>query len=197
MSMSAALAQRKALRQHALQARQALSADEHRALSAALIVHLDVLVATLAPTRLALCWPYRKEVDLRAWAAAWLAAAPQRVLALPVVVEKHAAMQFHQWTPDAEMATDRYGIPYPANAVEIAPEVVLVPLNAFDAAGYRLGYGGGYFDRTLAGLPAIAIGVGFELGRVPSALPQAHDRPMDWIVTERGFQPAAGEPRKS
>jgi 5,10-methenyltetrahydrofolate synthetase len=69
----------------------------------------------------------------------------------------------------------------------VVPQLVLVPLNAFDAAGYRIGYGGGYFDRTLAETPMIAVGVGFEIGRVESALPQAHDKPMDWIVTEEGF----------
>jgi len=68
---------------------------------------------------------------------------------------------------------------------------VLVPLNAFDAAGYRLGYGGGYFDRTLAQMRTIAIGVGFELGRVDSVLPQPHDLPMNWIVTESGAARAA------
>ncbi len=70
----------------------------------------------------------------------------------------------------------------------VVPTVVLVPLNGWDEAGYRLGYGGGYFDRTLAGLPErpIAIGVGYELGRMPTIRPQAWDVPMDWIVTERG-----------
>ena len=95
-------------------------------------------------------------------------------------------MHFRPWVPGAAMVLDRHGIPHPAAAAEVVPEVVLVPLNAFDAAGYRLGYGGGYFDRTLAQLDTVAIGVGFELGRVPSTWPQSHDRPMQWIVTEAG-----------
>ena len=95
-------------------------------------------------------------------------------------------MHFRCWTPEAGMVLDRHGIPHPATPEEVVPEVVIVPLNAFDAAGYRLGYGGGYFDRTLAGMDVVAIGAGFELGRVPSVLPQPHDRPMDWIVTEAG-----------
>jgi 5,10-methenyltetrahydrofolate synthetase len=68
------------------------------------------------------------------------------------------------------------------------PTVVLIPLNGWDEAGHRLGYGGGFFDRTLASLPKrpIAIGVGYELGRMPTIRPQAWDIPMDWIVTERG-----------
>jgi 5,10-methenyltetrahydrofolate synthetase len=150
------------------------------------VSHLDGVLVELAPRVLAFCWPYRAEPDLRSWVQAWLAADEQRVAALPVVVEKHAAMHFRRWTPGAEMVADRHGIPHPAEAVEVLPEAVLVPLNAFDAQGYRLGYGGGYFDRTLAQMETVAIGVGFELGRVPSALPQPHDRPMAWIVTEAG-----------
>jgi 5,10-methenyltetrahydrofolate synthetase len=86
-----------------------------------------------------------------------------------------------------EMMLDRHGIPFPASAEEIAPDVALVPLNAFDARGYRLGYGGGYFDRTLAAMEQMAaVGVGFELGREVDVLPQAHDRAMHWLITEAG-----------
>lgn len=85
------------------------------------------------------------------------------------------------------MVPDRYGIPHPSAGEALDPEVLLVPLNAFDADGFRLGYGGGYFDRTLAQREGIAVGVGFELGRVPSIFPQEHDRPMEWIVTEEGL----------
>lgn len=186
MSSASVAAQRKSLREQALQARMALDEAQHRVLSAALVAHVDELVATLAPQRLAFCWPWRAEPDLRAWVADWLQQSEGRIAALPVVQEKQAAMRFLRWQPGMAMVADRYGIPCPADAAEVEPQLVLVPLNAFDAAGYRLGYGGGYFDRTLVGLDAIAVGVGFELGRIASALPQPHDRPMDWIVTELG-----------
>lgn len=178
--------QRRALRRKALRAREMLDDARYRALNAALCSHLDALLVRLAPQRLAFCWPWRREPDLRAWVQQWLRGGQGRVAALPVVEERHAAMRFRQWQPGAPMATDRYGIPYPAAGAEVRPQVLLVPLNAFDAAGFRLGYGGGYFDRTLAELEALAVGVGFELGRVESTLAQAHDRPMDWIVTEAG-----------
>jgi 5,10-methenyltetrahydrofolate synthetase len=86
------------------------------------------------------------------------------------------------------MVEDRYGIHIPAQGESLRPDAILMPLNAFDAAGYRLGYGGGYFDRTLAVLEPrpLAIGVGFELARVASIRPQAHDLRMDAIVTEAG-----------
>lgn len=86
------------------------------------------------------------------------------------------------------MTTDRHGIPIPAGDGSLHPEVVLLPLVAFDADGYRIGYGGGYFDRTLAAMSPrpLAIGVGFELARVDSTGPQAHDIRLDVIVTEAG-----------
>jgi len=87
------------------------------------------------------------------------------------------------------MKPGHYDIPVPVEAIELLPDQVLVPLVAFDAQGYRLGYGGGYFDRTLAALapPPATIGVGFEVGRVDSIAPEAHDIPLDHIVTEAGF----------
>lgn len=179
-------AERKCMRKNALEARQALSLATLEDLSRRLAFHLDGVIRDLAPRSIGFCWPYRAEPDLRAWVQAWLAADSTRIAALPVVVEKHAAMHFRRWIPGSEMVLDRYGIPHPAEPVEVHPDLVLVPLNAFDAAGYRLGYGGGYFDRTLAQMDTIPVGVGFELGRVSSALPQPHDRPMDWIVTEAG-----------
>jgi 5,10-methenyltetrahydrofolate synthetase len=119
---------------------------------------------------------------------------------MPVVVIPAAPMIFRAWTPATPMTTDRHGIPVPVDipadpttgdaVIEpnIAPDILLLPLVAFDAAGYRLGYGGGYFDRTLAArVPRPrAIGVGFELARVPDIRPQAHDLPLDAIVTEAG-----------
>lgn len=84
------------------------------------------------------------------------------------------------------MAEDRHGIPIPAGDETIVPDVVLLPLVAFDAQGYRIGYGGGYFDRTLAALSPrpFSVGVGFELGRINSVHPQPHDIPLNALVTE-------------
>ena len=176
------------MRNAALSAREALSSQRHAELSAALRGHLAPLLETLAPETLGFCWPYRAEPDLRALVSDWLAAREGRLAALPSVQAIDAPLAFLRWTPATEMRADTYGIPVPALAESATPDLVLVPLNAFDARGYRLGYGGGYFDRTLAALdPApVAVGVGFELGRVESILPEPHDRPLDWIVTEAG-----------
>lgn len=182
--------QRKALRARTIAAREALTATHRAALMRQLEAHLGELLARLAPTTLGFCWPYRGEPDLRTWVAHWLAADPARVAVLPVVPHQAGPMVFRRWTPGTDMPLDRHGIPHPRDGVPCIPDVVLVPCNAFDAAGYRVGYGGGYFDRTLAVMNPVAIGLGFEFARVDDVGPQAHDRPMDWILTERGAFPA-------
>jgi 5,10-methenyltetrahydrofolate synthetase len=86
------------------------------------------------------------------------------------------------------LARGVYDIPYPDEGPEVRPATVLLPMNGFDAGGYRLGYGGGYFDRTLAALddrPRV-IGVTYELARLPTIHPQPWDIPMDYVVTEAG-----------
>ena len=190
---------RKALRHERIAAREALPDAERQALTRRIEAHLDTLMARLAPRCLAFCWPWRGEVDLRPWARRWLAADPARQAALPVVLTPARPMAFLRWRPDAPMATDHHGIPIPAGDEVVSPALLIVPLNVFDAAGYRLGYGGGYFDRTLAALDPTptCVGVAFELARAGSTHPQPHDQPMDWIVTEAGVfggRPEAGTP---
>ena len=115
-------------------------------------------------------------------------------MALPVVVGEGQPLSFREWTPETPLAPDRYGIPTPTAGEWLTPDLILLPLNGFDAAGYRLGYGGGYFDRTLAALAPrpLAVGIGFEINRIDSIRPEAHDQRLDWIVTENGaFRPDA------
>ncbi|QDF95653.1 5-formyltetrahydrofolate cyclo-ligase [Azoarcus sp. DD4] len=179
---------RRSARERAIAAREALSPSRRAELTARIEGHLDMLAERFAPRVLAFCWPYRGEPDLRAWVTRWLAADRERRAALPVVLDKATPLGFRRWTPDAVLTPDRHGIPYPAAGEALVPDLALVPLNAFDAAGFRLGYGGGYFDRTLAEIDPVAVGVGFECGRVDSVFPQGHDQPMHWIVTEAGVQ---------
>lgn len=184
------LTSREELRRATIARREALTETARHALTARLEQHLAELLDTLQPERLAFCWPFRGEPDLRHFVARWLSADPLRQAALPVVLDRHRPMLFRTWTPETELMPDRHGIPHPPTGPEMVPQLVLVPLNAFDTAGYRIGYGGGYFDRTLAATEMVAVGVGFEIGRVDDALPQLHDRPMNWIVTEAGAWPA-------
>lgn len=192
MSPDDILACRRELRNRALNAREALTVTARAALTRRLEEHLHALLAQLEPQVLGFCWPFRAEPDLRHFVAQWLAGSASRQAVLPVVLGREEALVFRPWRPGVELQPGRHGIPHPPAGPELQADVVLVPLNAFDAAGFRLGYGGGYFDRTLAVMPARAVGVGFELGRVDSVLPQAHDRAMEWIVTEAGLFRAAG-----
>lgn len=178
---------RRALRRQGIERRMALSAEAHASMSAALCALLRCEFPELAARRVAFCWPFRNEPDLRPLMQAWLAEGNAGFAALlPVVVDADRPLAFRAWTPDCPMADDRYGIPTPTTGAWLTPEALLIPVNAFDAEGYRLGYGGGFFDRTLAALrPApLSIGVGFELARVASIHPQAHDVRLDAIVTE-------------
>jgi 5-formyltetrahydrofolate cyclo-ligase len=130
-------------------------------------------------------WPMKGEPDLRPFVRELVAAGVEA--ALPVVVVKDQPLEFWRWAPGSKLTRQSvWGIPIPAERVPMRPAVLLAPLVGFDEAGYRLGYGGGYYDRTLASLDLrpFVIGVGFELGRLATIYPQPHDVPMDLIVTE-------------
>lgn len=188
---------RRHLRGTCIAAREAVPEARRAAWTTLIEDHLDTLVGRLAPTCLAFCWPHRGEPDLRGWVDRWLAGDSNRRAAIPVVTEQARPMAFRRWTPAMAMAMDRHGIPIPPPGPEAHPEILLIPVNAFDDAGYRLGYGGGYFDRTLDALDTmpVKIGVGFELSHVATTHPQAHDHPMDWIVTETGLRHPGALPR--
>jgi len=162
-----------------------MSESEHALASSAIDAHLTSLLACRPPAAIGFCWPTRREFDCRPLVGRLLTAGWQACQ--PVVVAEREAMAFRAWQPSSPMSADRYGIPVPATAAVPAPDILLLPLVAFDELGYRLGYGGGYFDRTLAALPyrPLTIGVGFELGRLESLHAQAHDVRLDVIVTER------------
>lgn len=179
---------RAAMRQRLLAAREALTPDRQAVLGAQLGSHLAAWLATQQVTTLAFCWPWRNEPDMRGVVADWLGAAASRRACLPVVVERDAPLRFRAWLPGATLAPDACGIPAPAHGAWLQPDLMLVPVNGFDSRGFRLGYGGGYFDRTLATLtPApVTVGLGYELSRCVRINEAAHDRPLDWLVTEAG-----------
>jgi hypothetical protein len=110
------------------------------------------------------------------------------------VLEKKQPMIFRLWTQATEMTSGIWDIPVPKDSETVVPDLVLAPVVGFDEARYRLGYGGGYFDRTLAALErrVLAIGIGFEALRLPTIYPQPHDIPMDFVVTEAGIHRAGG-----
>jgi 5-formyltetrahydrofolate cyclo-ligase len=183
---------RKAERSRLLTARGEPSREDYVRWSEAIELHLVEQLSKLMPKLLGAYWPHRDEYDPMPLAA-WHAGRNGDV-ALPAVVARGQPLEYRPWSPDTPMAPGRFsfGIPEPVNGPAVVPDVLLVPLLGFDAAGYRLGYGGGYFDRTLASYPVKpkTIGVGFEIGRLPTIHPQPHDIALDMIVTEAGTFPA-------
>lgn len=144
-----------------------------------------------------LCWPFKGEFDARGLAGALIERGARA--ALPAVVKPRAPLEFRQWRPGDPVERGFHDIPVPSARELVEPDVLLVPVVAFDGDCYRLGYGTGHFDRTIAAMRRrpLAIGVGYELSRVDTIFPQAHDIPMDMIVTERtalfrGSGPGAG-----
>lgn len=129
-------------------------------------------------------WPVRGEPDLRGPVAEWLAGDTRRVAALPVIVGE--VLEFHQWGPDSLVQAGAFGIPVPAHGRMVQPDCLLIPCVGFDGARHRLGYGGGYYDRTFASLVPwpLAVGIAFEATRVDSIDPQAHDMQLDVVLTE-------------
>ena len=171
--------------------RDAMPKESRETATAALQGHLSALVGEqpCAGRVIAVYWPIQNEPDLKPWFAALRDEGA--ILALPVPVSPPQPMTFRRWDADARLVRGFGGIPVPPeNAPEVTPGVVLAPLIGWDDAGFRLGYGAGYFDRTLAHLtdPPLAIGLGYQSARLPTIIPQRHDVPMDAIVTECGIQ---------
>ena len=136
-----------------------------------------------APPALAVYWPLPGEPDLSAAYAALAAAGV--VLALPVVVERHSALGFAQWMPGEAMLADRMGVAVPAALRMVErPPALLIPCLGFNAGRYRLGYGGGFYDRTLACPPRVlAVGVAYTCQQVAFAS-APHDVALDLVITE-------------
>lgn len=129
-------------------------------------------------------WPFKGEFDARPLIHELLSQG--HLAALPVVVEPKAAMEFRDYREGEALEPGIWKIPVPKRRDVVIPNVLIVPLVGFDAANYRLGYGGGYYDRTLAQLPAetIALGVGHAGARLETIYPQSFDIPMTQVFTE-------------
>ncbi len=198
---------RRAERARLIAAREALDAATLERLRLCIDAHLERSFPGLAAAKLAFCWPIRGEYDARPLLRGLRSRGA--LTALPVVVASKQPLVFREWHPGVALAAGPLGIPFPTDSELVTPTAVLLPVVGWDEAGYRLGYGAGFFDLTLASLPKrpVVIGVGYELARMPSIHPQSWDVPMDWVVTERGVYRrdpqglmflgvgAAGEPR--
>lgn len=185
---------RKAQRQALVARRAASPASERSAWNDAITAQLVAGFGMPHEAIVGYCWPYKGEFDARFAVHRWREQGA--IAALPEVVQAKAPLQFRKWWPGAPMRPGVYDIPVPDGTEVVMPDIAIVPMNAFDERGYRLGYGGGFFDRTLAacGRRMVAIGVSYEMLRVPTIHPQSHDIPMDFVVTEDAIYAAGGEP---
>ncbi|MGE0745990.1 MAG: 5-formyltetrahydrofolate cyclo-ligase, partial [Rhodospirillales bacterium] len=175
---------RKAERARLIAARLAIPGEERRRQGEAIAAQLDGLLGAVAGLTVSAYWPFRGEPDLRGFLAR-VAVRGGRT-ALPVVVAPGRPLVFRAWTPGDPTEPGVWDIPGPAaDAPAVTPDVVIAPVVGFDPACFRLGYGGGYFDRTLAAMAPRprAIGVGYGCAAIPTIYPQPHDIPMDWVVT--------------
>ena len=184
---------RKAERIRLLDARAALPVAVRGAAAQAIAAQLDAVIGDVAGKVVSAYWPIKSELDLRPWLTSLIARGA--VAALPLVVEKAAPLRFRAWGPGVRMERGFWSIPVPAEGDWLIPDILISPVVGHDAGCYRLGYGGGYFDRTLAaiGPAAQAYGIGLAASRIATIFPQPHDIAMRAIVTEDGVTlPEAG-----
>jgi 5,10-methenyltetrahydrofolate synthetase len=174
---------RRAQRERLIAARMALSSSEQKRIAREVIAELAQWVVPAAGFRIGVYWPFRGEIDLRGEMRGWHENGA--CVALPEVRHKHDALMFREWRPKCDMVRGALNIPVPANGRQIIPQAVIAPLVGFDRDAYRLGYGGGCFDRTLAAMTPkpFVIGIGHPLLQLDTIYPQPHDVPMDIIIT--------------
>jgi len=133
-------------------------------------------------------WPIKGEFDALPALYRWSEAEPDRRIGLPVMDRETKQLRFHVWYPGCPMEEDAYGIPKPKDTDQFEPGLLLVPCVGFGPGGVRLGYGGGFYDRTLATLQPrpLTVGVAYAHGFVPWLEAEAHDVPLDVVLTEDG-----------
>ena len=183
---------KKALRKELLALRNALPDRQHR--SELLQQVMRIWLLRREDTVIGAYWPIKGEFDPLPALHRWkedgeLLEQPQRRrIGLPVVDRDKSTLQFHAWYPGCPMEEDAYNIPKPKDTEVIVPTLLFVPCVGYGAGGYRLGYGGGFYDRTLAALQPkpLTVGLGFAQGFLPDLEPEAHDVPLDAILNENG-----------
>jgi 5,10-methenyltetrahydrofolate synthetase len=184
---------KRALRRQLQAERQSL-VDRHQR-SVHLQEVLRVWLVTRTESSIGAYWPIKGEFDALPALYRWSEADPSRRIGLPVVDRETKQLRFHVWYPGCAMEEDAYGIPKPKDTPAFEPQLLLVPCVGFGPGGLRLGYGGGFYDRTLAALAPrpFTVGVGYGHGFIPWLKAEPHDVPLDALLTEDGVQWMRGD----
>ncbi|MGH8720170.1 MAG: 5-formyltetrahydrofolate cyclo-ligase [Burkholderiales bacterium] len=181
---------RKEKRAELIVRRMDLNADARRERNQRIDSLIEQGFPLLSTMVIGFCWPHRGEYDARFVVKHFRERGA--MTALPAVIAKKAPLEFRHWRPGIQMKKEVYDIPVPQASDVVVPDALVVPMISFDGQGYRLGYGGGYFDITLAAITPqpIAIGVCYDQFKVETLHPQPHDIAMDFVVTESGIYAA-------
>ena len=180
------MAQRKQWRQECLGMRMNIKPSLREEYDKTIFITLKTLLLPRTGI-LGFAYPIQGEYDMRPLINTWLGMNKNCRSALPVVLGKGEPLRFREWTPTSTMRTAGFGTQIPETGEWLQPDILLIPLVGYDNNGYRLGYGGGYYDRTLANWhpSPLKIGVGYSICALDSIFPAEHDVRMDWIVTEK------------
>jgi 5-formyltetrahydrofolate cyclo-ligase len=178
------------LRAHYLMLRKAITAGEAERSALQLAQHVASFIPDTVQI-IAAYTPVRSEIDVLPACVALVKTG--RTICLPVIMADAQPLSFRRWNPGEALVSGRHGIAVPPESEpEVQPDMVLVPLLAFDAKGHRLGYGAGYYDRTIAALHAakkrpLCVGVGYDLQQAELLPTQAHDEQLDAVITPLGM----------
>jgi 5-formyltetrahydrofolate cyclo-ligase len=187
---------RKAERARLLELRRSMPAASHREAGEVILRELLVQLPPTSHELIGCYWPFRREFNCVPYMRDVIRSGGR--VALPVVTGRGRPLEFRCWTESAEMQSGVWNIPHPASGEPVFPSALVVPLVGFDDGGYRLGYGAGYYDRTVGSFAVrpFLVAVGFEFSRLPTIHPQPHDEPMDVIITEAGTRHGASRNRR-
>ena len=177
---------RAALRSKLVAARQALPDRLERAV--ALQSALRVWLVSRTETRIGAYWPIKGEFDPLPALYRWSEADETRRIGLPVVDREAGSLRFHVWYPGCPTELDAFDIPKPKGTEVFEPQLLLLPCVGYGPAGVRLGYGGGFYDRTVMALQPrpVTVGLCYSNGFLPMLRQQAQDLPLDALITDDG-----------
>ena len=175
---------RKGERARLLDARRAMPISSHNVASEEVLKALLTHLPPASHPLIGCYWPFRREFNCLPYMREVVRSGGR--VALPAVIGRGRPLEFRCWTEGTKMEAGVWNIPHPASGPPVSPSALVIPLLGFDDSGFRLGYGAGYYDATIAAFSEkpYAVGVGFEFSCLPTIFPQSHDRPMDVIITE-------------